>query len=57
MYNFPISLERMFREGYRPHAHGEWVDHHFGNYEIGIFGAALCAKTMGSNQRHVIIEL
>ena len=43
--------------GWRPRAHGEWVDTHFQNWQIGLWGAALGAATMSSNQRFVIVEL
>lgn len=43
--------------GYRPHDHGEWIDTHFGNHQVGVFGASLCSTSMSSNQRFVIVEL
>ena len=57
MLNYTAELETMIRGGYRPHAHGEWIDTHFGNWLVGVFGASLAATSMSSNQRFVIVEL
>lgn len=57
MLNYSAELERMIRGGYRPHGHGEWIDTHFGNHQVGVFGASLCSTSMSSNQRFVIVEL
>ena len=57
MLNYSAELEKMVRGGYRPHAHGEWIDTHFGNHQVGVFGASLCSTSMSSNQRFVIVEL
>lgn len=57
MLNYSDEFITMVRGGYRPHDHGEWVDTHFRNWQVGIFGASLCKTSMSSNQRFVIVEL
>ncbi len=57
MLNYTAELEIMIRGGYRPRSHGEWVDTHFRNCREGLFGAALAATSMSSNQRFVVVEL
>jgi hypothetical protein len=57
MLNYTAELELMLGRGYRFHAHGEWIDTHFGNWQVGVFGASLAATSMSSNQRFVIVEL
>lgn len=57
MLNYSAEIIAMIRGGWRPHAHGEWVDTHFQNWQVDLWGAALGATTMSSNQRFVIVEL
>ncbi len=49
-------LERMFRGGYFPQSHGEWVDAYNGTSNPRGVSGTIAVQTFFANDRFVIVE-
>ena len=56
MLNKCRSLDMMFRGGYRPQRHGEWIDAYNKRSNLSYAGT-IALQTFMANDRFVVIEL
>ena len=56
MLNKCRSLDKMFRGGYRPQRHGEWIDAYNKQSNLAYAGT-IALQTFMANDRFVVIEL
>lgn len=45
------------RGGYRPHAHGEWIDAYNKSYSLSGCTGTIALQTFAANDRFVVVEL